>query len=119
VHVNVLAWLAALGDAPPDPWLAARLAAPPAPTSWYPDPATLTAFARRAADLGARTSRRHPESPVHTLAAGRLRPRPSRADPPAPPRPAPRCSLLQRPDGAFPWAPVFVGGPRTGFPTAR
>lgn len=117
VHVNVLAWLAALGDAPPDPWLAARLAAPPAPTSWYPDPATLAAFARRAADLGLPHPPPPPESPVTASLLAAC----AHAAPGLPHAAAATAALLalQRPDGAFPWAPIFVGGPRTGFPDGR
>ncbi|MCB9730739.1 MAG: hypothetical protein H6746_19870 [Deltaproteobacteria bacterium] len=117
VHANVLALLAALGDRAPDPWLVRHLASTaerPQGTVYYPDPAALTVFARRAADLGASLicppwPGGQPSFLARCAAAG-----PDGAG-------AAIAALLaaQRPDGAFPWEPIFVGGPRTGFPTGE
>lgn len=120
VHANVLAWLAASGHTDPDPWLAAHLADPDrlrAGTPYYPDPAALPVFVRRAADLGARHQPVIPKS-VHTqtLLGACAMAVPGRFGGAVA---ASALLLLQQPDGGLPWAPVFVGGPRTGFPTGE
>lgn len=120
VHVNVIAWLATLGHVEPDPWLAARLADPTRPsegTPYYPDPAALSVFVRRAADLGAG----HAPALLQNIDTRTLLSTCALAGPGAAGRAIAASALLtlQRPDGSFPWAPVFVGGPRTGFPTGE
>ncbi|MEZ4267315.1 MAG: hypothetical protein R3F39_13125 [Myxococcota bacterium] len=120
-HTNVVAYLAALGHREPDAWLAAHLADNPvaegrraAGTPYYPDPAALPVFLRRAVDLGATHRAATPKNlDIHTLLGACALAVPGQ---PSAALAARALLSLQAPDGAFPWAPVFVGGPRTGFP---